>query len=480
MKLLKKPTTFGLIVGSRGFFNSELAIQGRKDILAKLDSLGYRYVIPEESATPNGAIETYADAKLCAEYFRKHQEEIDGVVVILPNFGDELGVVHTLDMARLKVPVLVQACNDEDPEKLLIAERRDAFCGKISVCSNLYQFGIPFTDTTSHTCRIDSEEFANDLDHFSRVCRVVKGLTHLRVGAIGARPAAFHTCRYSEKLLQGTGVTVVTVDLSDIIARAKKLLGAPSEAVDQKMVDIRGYGTIALNILDEKVLKQACWSVALDGWLEENDCDASAIQCWTSVQENFGCATCLSMSMMGERFMPSACEMDVPGVVSMVGLLLASGNPPGFLDWNNNYGTDQNKCINTHCSNFPKSFVGGDIEISNLDVLGAALGEENCFGGIKAKVKEGAMTYFRMSTDDREGKIRSYVGEGNFTEDPNTIQGGSAVCEIPELRQLLKFLCKNGFEHHVAMTRGHYGKVLHEAVDTYLDWDVYYHEEHTS
>ncbi len=476
MKIMDKKTTFGLIVGTRGFFNPELASQGRKDLLAKLDKLDYNYIIPPEDATPNGAIETFADAKLCADLFKKHQDEIDGIVIVLPNFGDELGVVHTLDMAKLNVPVLVQACDDEDPMNLGVKERRDAFCGKFSVCNNLYQFGIPFTDTTYHTCRINSEEFTQDLDFFARVCRVVKGLTTMRIGAIGARPAAFNTVRYSEKLLQSTGISVVTVDLSDIIARAEKLLNGKSERVEQKLSDIRGYGTIPAYIPNKNVVKQAGWSVALDDWMNENDCDASAIQCWTSVQENFGCATCLSMSMMGERFMPSACEVDVAGSVSMYALLLASGNPPGFLDWNNNYGEDRNMCINTHCSNYPKSFVAGEIEISNLDVLGATLGEDKSFGAIKAKVAAGPMTYFRMSTDDRLGKIKSYVGEGEFTDDPTNIHGGSAVCRVPNLQPLLKYICKNGFEHHIAMTRGHYANVLKEAIDTYLGWDLYHHQ----
>ncbi len=225
MNVFDKTTTFGLIVGTRGFFNSELAVQGRKDLLAKLDSLGYDYVIPPEDATPNGAIETYADAKICAEVFKARRDDIDGIVVVLPNFGDEMGVVYTLDMADLNVPVLVQACDDADPMKLLANERRDAFCGKFSVCNNLYQFGIPFTDTTYHTCPIDSDEFTKDLDFFARVCRVVKGLTHMRVGAIGARPSPFHTCRYSEKLLQSTGITVVTVDMSEMMAAATRPAG---------------------------------------------------------------------------------------------------------------------------------------------------------------------------------------------------------------------------------------------------------------
>ena len=475
MKIMDKQTTFGLIVGTRGFFNPELAVQGRKDLLAKLDKLGYNYVIPPEDATPNGAIESLADAKICAELFKQHRDDIDGVVVVLPNFGDELGVVQTLDMAKLNVPVLVQACDDEDPMKLLLKERRDSFCGKFSVCNNLYQYGIPFTDTTYHTCRIDSEEFTKDLDFFARVCRVVKGLTNLRVGAIGARTSPFHTCRYSEKLLQATGITTVTVDLSEIIASANALFDTKPQAVQDKIVEIKDYGTIPDYIQEKAIQKQAAWSVAVESWMADNECDASAIQCWTSVQLNYGCATCLTMSMMGEKFMPSACEVDVAGVVSMYALLLASGNPPGFLDWNNNYGEDRDMCINTHCSNYPKSFIGKTPEISNLDVIGADVGEEISFGAIKGQVVAGPMTYFRMSTDDTLGLIKSYLGEGEFTDDPNNIQGGSAVCRVKDLQTMMKYICKNGFEHHVAMVRGDWADVLEEAITTYLDWDLYRH-----
>lgn len=475
MKVMDKKTTFGLIVATRGFFNPELAVQGRKDLLAKLDKLGYNYIIPPEDATPNGAIETYADAKVCAALFKKHQDEIDGIVVVLPNFGDEMGVVYTLDMAKLNVPVLVQACDDEDPLKLSVKERRDSFCGKFSVCNNLYQFSIPFTDTTYHTCRIDSEEFTQDLDSFARVCRVVKGLTHMRVGAIGARPTPFHTCRYSEKLLQATGITVVTVDLSEMMAAANTLVASKPKAVQDKIAEIRAYGNIPDYIREEAILKQAGWSVAVENWMAQNECDASAIQCWTSLQLNYGCATCLTMSIMGENLMPSACEVDITGAVSMYALVLASGNSPGFLDWNNNFGEDRNMCINTHCSNFPKSFIGKTPEISNLDVIGASVGPEKSFGAIKAQVAAGDMTFFRMSTDDRHGRIRSYVGEGVFTDDPNTIQGGSAVCRVNNLQQMMKYVCKNGFEHHVAMVRGHYADVLNEAISTYLGWEIYYH-----
>jgi L-fucose isomerase-like protein len=474
MSIVNKSLTFGLIVGTRGFFNPKLADEGRKQLLAKLDSLGYSHVILPENATAHGAIETVADARKCAELFKQNRDEIDGVIVILPNFGDELGVVETLNSAKLGVPVLVQACNDR-LDAVDVQGRRDAFCGKLSVCNNLYQYGIPFTDTSEHTCDIDSDTFAKDLDYFGRICRVVKGLRNARVGAIGARPGVFQTVRFSEKLLQNSGITVVTVDLSEIIGNARKL-DDNAEAVRQKLAEIKDYGNIPTHIEQANVLKQARLSVAIDEWVQENEIDASAIQCWTSIQNNYGCATCLSMSMMGERHMPSACEVDVAGVVSMYALLLASGEIPGFLDWNNNYADEKDKCVCTHCSNFPRSFMGRDVEISELDILGETLGRENCFGAIKGHVAAGPMTYFRISTDDRRGKIKAYLGQGEFTDDPSDMDGGIAVCKVPKLRELLARLCQQGFEHHVAMARTHFAEVLREATEKYMNWGLYHHK----
>ncbi len=474
MKLMEKRSTFGVIVATRGFFNPRLASEGRKALLQKLDRLGFDYVLPAVDATPNGAIETLADARTCAALFREKSDVIDGILVVLPNFGDELGVVQTLDLAKLNVPVLVQAC-DDDLDKCDVKSRRDAFCGKLSVCNNLYQYGIPFTDTSLHTCRIDSEAFSKDLDFFARVCRVTRGLRNARIGAVGARPAAFQTVRYSEKILQSAGITVVPVDLSEIISRAQALAD-DTEETRNRITEIKAYGSIPDTIAEEKIVRQAKLCNAIEAWMEENECVASAMQCWTSIQQNYGCATCLSMSLMGERFMPSACEVDVTGVISMYTLLLASGNPPGFQDWNNNYGDDPDKCINVHCSNYPKSFIGREVEISNQDILSDVLGSEGCFGAVKGQVAAGPMTFFRMSTDDTRGKIRCYVGEGAFTDDPCGFDGGTAVCRIPNLRGLMRYLCKNGFEHHIALTREHHATVLEEAISTYLKWDLYRHE----
>lgn len=470
---MRNNVTFGVIVGTRGYFPVNLAIEGRKQIQSILKECGYNIIIPPAEATANGVIDTINDARVCAATFKEHQDEIDGIIVVLPNFGEEAAIVETLKIARLNVPVLVQACSD-GLAHLDLAHRRDSFCGKLSVCNNLYQYGIPFTNTVQHTCALDSNEFKKELDFFARVCRVVRGLRDARIGMVGARPNPFRTMRVSEKLLQASGITVLTVDLSEIFSSARKIDDSALET-RKKCDEIREYGKIASGVKSENLIKQAKLSMALDDWIAANEIDACAVQCWNSVQENYGCAVCLSMSLLGERLIPCACEADVAGAVSMYALLLASGEIPALLDWNNNYGNNHDMCINTHCSNYPKSFMKTEPELGNLDVLGTQINPELCFGAVKGYVAAGPMTYARISTDDRHGRIKTYIGEGVFTDDRPRIDGGIAVCQVPRLQELLNHLCKNGFEHHVAMTRSHCARVLNEAFCNYLGWETYYH-----
>ncbi|MFT3848350.1 MAG: fucose isomerase [Propionivibrio sp.] len=473
MKMFDRKVSLGLIIASREFFNGTLALDARRDVIAQLDKLGIGYHILPVDATNNGTVETKEDVRKYVQLFDEHRHDIDGFVVLLPNFGDEIAVIETIQRSKLNVPVLVQASND-DLDKVDLRGRRDSFCGKLSVCNNLYQYGIEFTDTTTHTSDIASDEFAADLDRFARVCRTVKGLKNARIGSIGARTGAFQTVRFSEKILQASGITVVTVDLSEILGAAQAINNDAPE-VKTQLDKMASYGRIPAHIKQENIVKQAKLTLAVNRWIEENECDASAIQCWTSVQDNYGCATCLSMSMLSERLMPSACEVDVAGAISMYALALASGAPPALLDWNNNYGREPNKCVGTHCGNFPKSFLGVEPEISNLDVLGTTIGPEKCFGAVKGKVAPGPMTYFRISTDDRLGKVKGYVGQGAFTADPFAMDGGIAVIDLPRMRDLFTHLCRQGFEHHVAMVRGSHADVVDEAVSRYLKWDVYHH-----
>lgn len=471
----KERMCFGIIIGTRAYFNSELAKDVRKQLLRTLADEGYDYVILPEDATPTGSssIETREDGLKCAELFRQNRDRIDGIIVSLPNFGFEIGIINAISVADLNVPILVQACDDEN-DKVDLDSRRDAFCGKISVCNNLYQYGIPFTDTTLHTYSIYSELLAKDINKFAGICRVVNGLRHARVGAIGARPAGFQTVRASEKLLQKSGITVVPVDLSEILGAARKIEDTDVELL-KKLEEIKCYAVVPKEYNDKLVL-QAKFGVAVERWIEANQIDAVAVQCWDSLEQNYGCAACVTMSMLGEKLLPAACEVDIAGAVSMYALTLAAQGQSALLDWNNNFAEDRNKCVCTHCGNFPKSFVRNDLKLGTLGVLGRTLGKVNTFGAVYGKVTKGDFTFFRISTDDIKGVIKAYLGTGEITDDPYGMDGCIAVTKVDNLQILMKHICKNGFEHHVAMVRNDVKNILNEAIEGYLGWNLYVHE----
>jgi L-fucose isomerase-like protein len=464
--------TLGVIVGNRDFFPDRLIAEGRKDIQALFQELDIEPVMLEETDTKLGSVETYSHAKACAALFRQHADRIEGILVTLPNFGDEKGVADTIKLSGLNVPVLVQAYPD-DLEQLSVERRRDGFCGKVSVCNNLRQYGFDFTLTERHTVHPCSASFKADLKKFIGVCKVVGGLRNARFGAVGARPNAFNTVRYSEKLLQMHGMSVSTVDFSEILGLANRLNDDDAQ-VKEKLEGIRGYAR-SDRVPSPKLVRMAKLGTVLDRWMKENDLQATALQCWNSLQQNYGINACTLMSMMSENLLPSACEVDITGVASMYALQLASGTPSGLVDWNNNYGDDPDKCVFFHCGNWAKAFLP-DIEMGDAPILGSTLGVENTYGTVNGRTPAGPVTYARISTDDSYGLIRTYMGEGRFTDDPLETFGSRAVVQVPGLQRLMKHICKNGFEHHVAMNASCSAGVLAEAFETYFGWDVYHHE----
>jgi L-fucose isomerase-like protein len=464
--------TLGIVIGNRDFFPDVLVAEARKDILALCESLDVECVILGEDQTKLGAVETWAHARACGDLFRAHRDAIDGVLVCLPNFGDEKGVADALKLAGLDVPVLVQGYPD-DLGQFNVERRRDAFCGKVSVCNNLNQYGIPFSLTDRHVVHAASPDFREELQRFLGVCRVVNGLRGARIGAIGARPNAFNTTRYSEKLFQAAGISVSTLDLSEVLERARRL-GDDDGRVKQRLAEITGYAP-APGVPSASLVLMAKLGVVVLEWATQLDLHATAIQCWSSLQQNYGVNCCTIMSMMSETLMPSACEVDVAGAVSMYALQLASGRPSALVDWNNNYADDPDKCVFFHCGNWARAFLP-DATIATAPILGTTLGEQNTYGALAGRTPGGQpVTYGRVSTDDRQGRVVAYVGEGRFTDDPLQTFGTRAVVEVPGLQRLMRMICRRGFEHHAAMNASKTAAVLHEALETYLGWDVTVH-----
>ncbi|MBO9605164.1 MAG: L-fucose/L-arabinose isomerase family protein [Paenibacillaceae bacterium] len=468
-----RKTTLGVIVGNRGFFPSHLAASGRETIVRVLREEGIEAVIVEPEEASAGSIVTLQDAKRCAELFRSRREDIDGILITLPNFGEERGIADTLKYADLRVPILVHAFHDE-VSRMTIADRRDSFCGKMSVCSNLRQYGFAYSLTTQHTVDPESASFRADLQRFAAVCRTVKALHCARLGAIGARPAAFNTVRYSEILLERSGISVETLDLSELFGRANRLTDQ-SATVRTKREQIDAYVNTK-GMPEESLQRMARLGAVIDGWMSDNDLVATAIQCWTSMEEYFGVAPCAIMSMMSNSLLPSACETDVPGLVGMYALQAASGRPSALLDWNNNYGDDPDKGVVFHCSNLPKDIMEA-IHMDFHEILAGAVGKDKAAGTINGRIRANPFTYLRVSTDDLNGTIRAYTGEGQFTNDPLLTFGGYGVVRIERFQQLLRYICENGFEHHVAANVSRVAPAVEEALGKYMGWSVYRHGE---
>jgi L-fucose isomerase-like protein len=465
--------TIGVIVGNRGIFPDSVAREGREEILALLKKEGFEAICLTPEETKFGTVESFSDSVACAELFRRHAGKIDGILVTLPNFGDERGVANAIRLSGLKVPVLVQAYPDA-ADKLAMTSRRDAFCGKFSVCSNLSQYNIPFTLTSKHTAAPNSPGFIEDLRNFGATCRVVRGLKIARFGQIGARPGPFNSVRYSEKLLEFAGISIDTLDMADVLGRVSKLKDEDA-AVQAKLLAIECY-TNTVQAPKSALIKMAKFAVVVENWIAENQLVGSAVQCWSSLQEHLGVVPCTVMSMMSNGLLPSACEVDVAGAIAMYALQLASGTPSAIVDWNNNYEDDDDKCVIFHCSNFPKHFYAEPTFMDAHEMLKIASGRENTWGTLQGRIKTGPMTFLRLNTDDVTGQLTAYAAVGESLADAAPTWGGIGVVRIPKLQELLRYICEKNFEHHVSVSLSSVGPGVVEALRHYLGWQVYAHE----
>lgn len=474
---MKDQLTLGVIIGNRGFFPNHLCESGRVEILDAIAKAGHKAVVLDSGFSVGGSIESLDEARACAKLFEDHRADIAGVVVALPNFGDERAIANALRWAALDVPVLVQAFPD-DPKRMTIKDRRDSFCGKMSACANLRQYGIKYSLTTLHCDHPSTDSFEADLARFAATCRILRKLRNLRVGALGARPAAFNTVRYSEKLLEAAGISVETLDLYDLFGRVGRLKDDDA-AVQAKLQAIRDY-VDAKKVPQEYLMKMARFGAAVDAWMRECQLEATAIQCWTAMEEFFGVVPCTCMSMMSNDLVSSACEVDIMGTVAMVALAAASGKPSAIVDWNNNYGGDPDKGVIFHCSNLPKdvfkSAKGAEPTMEYQEIIAGSVGAENTYGTIYGRVKAEPFTYLRASTDDAAGRIRAYTGRGELTDDPMETFGGFGVFRIPGLQKLLRHICRQGFEHHVAINLSDTADAVEDALGNYLGWDLHRHE----
>ncbi|MBN2355190.1 hypothetical protein JXO59_03705 [candidate division KSB1 bacterium] len=463
----QKKSTFALFFGNRGFFPPSHQATARVELSAVLQKLGHQTLMLDASATRYGAVETPAEGEIYRNFLAAHRGEFDGVILCLPNFGDETGAVAALKDAG--VPILIQAYPDE-MDKMGPEVRRDAFCGKFSVMDVFCQYGLKFTALTPHVVHPASPKFAENVEYFDRICRVVNAMRNLTVGAIGARTTAFKTVRIDELALQKHGITVETFDLSDLFARMDKLKErAPT--LKAKIKRLKAY-TNWEGVPEKAFLTLSKMGVALDQLVEENHLDCLSVRCWIEMQQQLGVSPCVLLSEMNDRGIPAACEVDTGNAVTMYALAQASGGPTTVLDWNNNYGEAEDKCILFHCGPVPQTMMTAKGQIQEHAILQNSVGKGCSYGCNVGRIAPTPFTYGSLLTED--GKLKFYLGEGRFTDDPipSDFFGCGGVAEIGSLQEILQIIGYMGFRHHVSVTPGDVLDPVSEAFEHYLGYDV--------
>jgi L-fucose isomerase-like protein len=312
-----------------------------------------------------------------------------------------------------------------------------------------------------------------ELDWFAGICRVVRGLRSARIGSIGERTIPFKTVRYSEKLLEQSGISVESKSLLETVEEVNALDDNDAR-VQAKLKKVAKYLPPTKDVPERPLITTAKLGVVLEHWTQEQGINAYALQCWSAMQNALKIFPCTTMSMMSNDLLPAACEVDVMGAVAMYALQLAGGGASALFDWNNNYGEGNDKLVVFHCSNTATSFMKTvQPGFNAMAVKGNPL--DNCYCTLHGSLKAGPIAYARFSTDDVKGKIVGYVGDGEVTDDPLETFGTTGVVKIPALSKLMHFLTVNGFEHHVAMNYSPRTPVLYEALTKYLGWKIYYH-----
>ncbi len=453
--------TFALFFGNRGLFPGWVIADARRELQEACRRNGYDCLLMEESATRYGAVETCREGEIYARFLEEHAGQYDGVILCLPNFGDENGVCAALE--GVKVPVLVQAYPDVSGQ-MSPELRRDAYCGKLAVCNLLRQCGIPFTLTEQFAVSPTSPAFDRDLHRFAAICRTVNGMRRFRVGMFGARTTPFKTTRCDEVALQSKGITVETFDLSEVFNKMDSL----SEADVQKArKDLSVYACFN-DAEPRKLLKQAALLAVLRQYIADYGLSAVAIRCWEEFERRYGIAPCVTMSYLTEQGIPAACETDIASAVMMRALTLAADTPVMLLDVNNNYGQDPEKCILFHCGVSPASRMTDQPRVCAHQ----SFTKFGCTGSVAGGLQSGAVTVGNIRTEG--GQIYAFVGEGTLTNDPidENFFGTASVLAKPNLPTMLTHMARNGYKHHTVVAPGSLADVVEEAFSVYLGYNT--------
>ena len=454
-----------LLVANRGFFPSSVIEAAYDEMRQAAAKAGVELLEIEKEKVKYGAVETTQEGMIYHDFLEEHHGEYNGVIICLPNFGDENGIKAAL--RDVNVPVLLQAYPDEIG-KMDFANRRDAFCGKLGLCAVFKQMGFKFTSGKPFVMHPLSDAFAKELKEFVSICNIVKRMRYMRLGVFGARTTAFKSVRFDEGAMEARGCDVETFDLTMVMEKYEEIDPESAEVqfFKDKLLEVGDFSDAA----DYALGNLARFGETLKAFIDELKLDAITVRCWSELQHMLHIAPCSLLGIFNMLGVPATCETDGSNAVSQMALHCASGMSTACLDINNNYGDEENKAILFHCGPVPVDMMVKKGHIEEHLMFTKTQGE-NCSWGLNVgRIKPGPVTFSGCRTEN--GEVRYYVEKGVITEDAieDAFFGTPGVIEVENLQDKLFSMQEEGFRHHTIITPGDHVREVEEALSKYLGY----------
>jgi L-fucose isomerase-like protein len=310
----------------------------------------------------------------------------------------------------------------------------------------------------------DEPAFLADVKDFVRAVAVVKGLKGARLGQVGVRPPTFETVGYDEAALIRTfGQNIIYSDLGDMVDQAQSYSDddARVQALVKKITGSVGAVTVATRY----VLNAAKLELALTEFWQKSRLSALAMQCWPSVQKALGISVCAVYGRMTAQGLPTACEADILGAVSMLANFSAAMGEtvPHFIDWTIRHRQNPNQLLAWHCGNAPVTLAADPKKTalrSRKDMKGElAIPDEDQQAGLyQFQIKPGKVTFCRLAEYDDEWKM--LIATGTVVPSNETLAGTWSWVEVKDHDKLYRTLVEEGFVHHASLIHGDQTKAL--------------------
>ena len=470
----------GIIAVSRDCFPIALSTQRRKNIVSVYDGPLYECPITVENEKDMlKAVENVQEAGCNA------------LVVFLGNFGPE--TPETLIAKYFDGPVMFVAAAEGDGD--LINGRGDAYCGMLNCSYNLamrhLKAYIPEYPVGT------AKDLADMIAEFVPIARAVIGVHNLKLITFGPRPQDFFACNAPIKGLYELGVEIEENSELDLLVSYREHKDDPRIAdVCRDMAEELG---VSGNNYPELLPRMAQFELTLLDWAENHRGSrqyvAFADKCWPAFPKEFGFEPCFVNSRLAARGIPVSCEVDIYGALSEYIGSCISGDAVTILDINNSVPSSMwaeeirgkydysltDTFMGFHCGNTPSCKMCSDRAVKYQLIQHRLLepaGSDPDFtrGTLEGDIAPGEITFYRLQCDS-EGRLRSYIAQGEVLPVRTRSFGGIGVFAIPEMGRFYRHvLIEKHFPHHGAVAFGHHGKALYEVMKLLGVTDISYNQ----